>query len=101
MAKLKHLISHFVCDIPNWEKKLADFPEPMEQNTNFIESIHNRQKYALNEINGHRSATIVNMGAVALQLNRTLEYDPVKELFINDEEANRFIDQPMRAPWTI
>jgi hypothetical protein len=41
------------------------------------------------------------MGAVALQLNRTLEFDPVKELFVNDEEANRFIDQPMRAPWSI
>jgi myo-inositol 2-dehydrogenase/D-chiro-inositol 1-dehydrogenase len=92
---------NFVCDIPDWEKKLAEFPEPKEQNTDFIECIHNRQKFALNEINGHRSATIVNMGAVALQLNRTLEYDPIKELFVNDEEANRFIDQPMRAPWTI
>jgi len=41
------------------------------------------------------------MGAVALRLNRTLEYDPVKEMFVNDEEANRLIDQPMRAPWSI
>ena len=41
------------------------------------------------------------MGAVALQLNRTLEFDPVKEEFINDAEANRLVEQPMRAPWTI
>jgi hypothetical protein len=41
------------------------------------------------------------MGAVALQLNRTLEFDPVNELFVNDEEANRLVNQPMRAPWTI
>ncbi|HCC85680.1 MAG TPA: oxidoreductase [Porphyromonadaceae bacterium] len=92
---------NFVCDIPDWEKKLADFPEPPAQNTDFLECIRNRQKFALNEINGHRSCTIVNMGAVALQLNRTLEYDPVKEMFVNDEEANRLIDQPTRAPWTI
>jgi hypothetical protein len=37
------------------------------------------------------------MGAVALRLNRTLEFDPVKLQFINDEAANRYIDQPMRA----
>ena len=92
---------NFVCDIPNWEKKLADYPEPREQQTDFLAAIHNRQKFALNEINGHRSCTIVNMGAVALQLNRTLEFDPVKELFVNDAEANRLLDQPMRAPWTI
>ena len=65
------------------------------------ESVRTRQKFALNEINGHRSCTIVNMGIVALQLNRTLEFDPVTEQFINDEEANRLVDQPMRAPWTI
>lgn len=92
---------NFVCDIPDWEKKLADFPEPQAQNSDFLECIRNRQKFTLNEINGHRSCSIVNMGAVALQLNRTLEYDPVTEMFVNDEEANRLVDQPTRAPWTI
>lgn len=96
-----NVYKNFECDIPNWEKKLADYPEPAEQQTDFIGAIRNRQKFALNEINGHRSCTIVNMGAVALQLNRTLEFDPVKELFINDAEANRLVEQPMRAPWTI
>ena len=96
-----NVYKNFECDIPNWEKKLADYPEPAEQQTDFIGAIRNRQKFALNEINGHRSCTIVNMGAVALQLNRTLEFDPVKEEFINDAEANRLVEQPMRAPWTI
>ena len=96
-----NVYKNFECDIPNWEKKLADYPEPAEQQTDFLGAIHNRQKFALNEMNGHRSCTIVNMGAVALQLNRTLEFDPVKEEFINDAEANRLVEQPMRAPWTI
>ena len=96
-----NVYKNFVCDIPNWEKKLADYPEPAAQNTDFIESIHTRQKYALNELNGHRSCTIVNMGTIALRLNRTLEYDPVNEVFINDIEANRLLNQPMRSPWSI
>lgn len=96
-----NVYKNFVCDIPNWEKKLADYPEPKEQNTNFLESIRTRQKFALNEINGHHSCTVVNMGLVALQLNRTLHFDPVKQEFINDPEANRLVYQTMRAPWNI
>jgi hypothetical protein len=80
---------------------LSELPDPEPQNTDFFKRIHNREKFALNEINGFRSATIVNMGLCALRLNRTLEFDPVKLQFINDEAANALIDQPMRAPWKI
>lgn len=96
-----NVYKNFVCDIPDWEKKLADYPEPAPQNADFKECIRTRQKFALNELNGHRSCTIVNMGAVALRLNRTLNFDPVKQEFINDPEANQLVDEPMRAPWSI
>lgn len=96
-----NVYKNFVCDIPNWERKLAEYPEPAEQNTDFIDCIRNRQKFALNEINGHHSCTIVNLGAVALRLNRTLHFDPIKQEFINDVEANRLLNPTMRAPWSI
>lgn len=96
-----NVYKNFVCDIPDWEKKLSGYPEPEPQVTDFIECVKTRQPFALNERNGFRSATIVNMGAVALRLNRTLHFDPVKLEFINDEAANRLLDQPMRAPWNI
>ena len=92
---------NFVCDIPGWQKKLAGFPEPAMQRTDFMECIKTRQPFALNERNAFRSATIVNMGAVALRLNRTLLFDPEKLQFINDDAANKLMDQPMRAPWNI
>lgn len=96
-----NVYNNFVCDIPDWEKKLAQFPEPTPQNTDFLECIRTRQKFALNEVNGHHSCTIVNMGAVALRLNRTLHFDPIKQEFINDPEANQLVNEPMRAPWSI
>lgn len=96
-----NVYKNFQCDVPNWERKLAQFPDPTPQNTDFIESIKTRQKFALNEINGHRSAIIVNMGAIALRLNRTLHFDPIKQEFINDSEANQLVNEPMRAPWSI
>ena len=51
--------------------KLSELPDPEPQNTDFIKCIHTREKFALNEINGFRSATIVNMGVCALRLNRS------------------------------
>jgi predicted dehydrogenase len=96
-----NVYKNFVCDIPNWEKKIADYPEPAEQVTDFIESVKTRKQFALNEQNGFRSASIVNMGVIALRLNRTLNFDPVKLEFIDDEAANRLLDQPMRTPWNI
>lgn len=95
------LYKGFQCTIPDIEKKLAEFPDPLPVPTDFIEAVKTRQKFALNEENGHRSATIVNMGKIALQLNRTLYFDPVKQEFINDEGANRLINPPMRGPWSI
>jgi hypothetical protein len=34
-------------------------------------------------------------------LKRNMRYDPVKEEFINDEEANRLRSRAMREPWII
>lgn len=95
------LYSGFRSDIPDLEKKLADMPDPKPQIRDFLESVKTRKPFALNESNGHRSCTIVNMGKIALQLGRSLRFDPVAQQFINDDEANRMIDPPMRAPWKI
>ena len=83
-------------------EKLAELPDPEPQNTDFIACVKNRQKFALNEENGYNSCTLVNMAVNALRLNRSVLYfDPVKQLFINDDAANRLIDQPMRGSWSI
>lgn len=95
------LYPNFRSDIPDLEKKLAAFPDPEPQVTDFVEAVKNRSKFALNEENGHRSCTIVNMGLIALRLGRSLKFDPVNQLFVDDEGANRLVDQPMRGPWTI
>lgn len=91
----------FKSDIPDLERKLAEFPDPEPQVTDFIDAVKNRKKFALNEQNGYRSCTIVNMGLAALRLGRSLKFDPVKQEFIGDEGANRLIFPPMRGPWTI
>ena len=95
------LYKGFQCSIPNIMQRLNDFPDPEPQNTDFLDCVRNRKKFALNEENGFRSSTIVNMGVCALRLGRNLRFDPVKLQFINDDAANRLISQPMRSPWII
>ena len=95
------LYKGFQCSIPNIMQRLNDSPDPKPQNTDFLDCVRNRKKFALNEENGFRSSTIVNMGVCALRLGRNLRFDPVKLQFINDDAANRLINQPMRSPWII
>ncbi len=92
----------FRSDIPDLDKKLAEFPEPKEEVTVFTEAVKNRSLFALNEQNGHRSCTLINMALVGLRLGRDiLRFDSQKQEFINDEAANRLVNPPMRAPWSI
>ena len=91
----------FRSNIPDLEKKLAAFPEPTPQLIDFPESVRTRQKFALNEQNGFRSSTLVNIAITAVKLGRSLKFDPEKCEFVDDEAANRLNEQPMRAPWLI
>ena len=83
------------------EKKLAAFPDPAPQVTDFVDAVKNRKKFALNEENGHRSCTLINLGKIALQLGRSLKFDPVTQTFPDDAGANELIHRQMRAPWII
>jgi predicted dehydrogenase len=50
---------------------------------------------------GHRVATICHLGNIALKLRRKLKWNPDKEIFVNDPEADRMLSRPMRSPWTL
>jgi len=89
----------FESDIPNLRAELAAWPDPPPQLTDFAAAVRTRRPFALNERNGHRSCTLVNLGKVAAQLGRPLRFDPDAMRFSGDDEANRLADQPMRAPW--
>jgi predicted dehydrogenase len=91
----------FRSDIPNMEKLIDSLPDPAPQIETFTESVLTRKKFALNESNGHRSCSLVNLGIIALRLGRNLKYDPINQQFLDDEGANKLINQPMRGPWKI
>lgn len=88
-------------NIPDLVDKISDLPDPAPQLTDFVQAVKTRQKFALNEINGHRSCTLINLAKIAVQTGRPLHFKPKKQRFIDDAEANAYIKQPMRSPWKI
>ncbi len=50
---------------------------------------------------GHRTASVCNIGNIAYRLNRALQWDPKKEQFKNDKEANALLTRKMNKEWGI
>jgi predicted dehydrogenase len=50
---------------------------------------------------GHRTATVCHLGNLGYQLRRKLKWDPVKEEFANDDEANKLRSREQRAKWKV
>jgi predicted dehydrogenase len=49
---------------------------------------------------GHISTTACILSNLSMQLGRSLKWDPEKHQVVGDEEANRLLARPYRAPWT-
>ena len=67
----------------------------------WIRSIRSRKDPICPPEIGARSAAVCQLANTCYWLNRPLKWDPVKEEFINDEEANRWLDRPKRGPWIL
>jgi predicted dehydrogenase len=79
-------------------KKIDALPDP-EPLLNFGQAVKTRKKPGGHAEAAHRCATLLHLANAAIRTGRKLHYDPVNEQFIGDEEANRLVNQPMRAPW--
>jgi predicted dehydrogenase len=68
---------------------------------NWLECVRTRRKPICDVAIGHRSVTVCHLGNIAYWLKRPLKWDPVKEEFVNDAEASRLLQRPMRSPWRL
>jgi hypothetical protein len=91
---------------------LADFPKlvkdymartgrPMSHVRDFFNCVKSRRPTVADPEVMHRSMTTVHAANICMWLKRDLRYDPVKEEFRNDPEANRLRSRAMREPWII
>ena len=73
--------------------------ESQEQHHNWLDCIISRKEPIAPVEVGHRSNTVCLLSHIAMKLNRKLYWDPVKEQFKNEPEANKMLSRPQRTPY--
>ena len=71
------------------------------QKRNFVDCIKSRKETICPAEIGHRTATICHLTNLGYQLGRPLNWDPVKEQFADDAEANSFLWRTPREKWDV
>ena len=66
---------------------------------NFLECVRTRKRPISDADIAHRAASALLLGGVVKQLQRPLTWDPEREEFSGDDEANRMLSIAQRAPW--
>jgi predicted dehydrogenase len=66
---------------------------------NFLDCIRTRSETVAPVEVAHRSISVALLGEIAMLTKRKLKWEPEKETFLDDEEANRMLSRPMRSPW--
>jgi hypothetical protein len=72
-----------------------------EQHGNWLDCIISRQQPISPVELGHRACSTCLIHDMAMKLNRKLYWDPEREHFKNDEEANGMLSRPQRAPYVL
>ena len=68
---------------------------------NWFDCIKSRAQPIADVEIGHRSASLCHLGNIARWVGRKLTWDPAKEIFPKDEEANGYLDRPRRKPYEL
>jgi predicted dehydrogenase len=76
-------------------------PESREHHANWLQSIRTRLPPIAPAEVAHRSCSACLLHHMAMKVSRRLHWDPVRERFKNDDEANAMLSRPQRAPYQI
>ena len=74
---------------------------PPTRGRGFIDCIRSREETSCPAEAAHRSTTVCHLANICMLLGRKMHWDPEKESFLDDPEANRMIGRAMRSPWRL
>ena len=66
---------------------------------NWLDCIRTRKQPICPAEIGHRTASVCFLANIGYELNRPLNWNPAKEEFVNDAEANKLRSGFLRSPW--
>ena len=67
----------------------------------FFNCVKSRGRTAANADVMRKSHIACHAAAIAWKLGRKLKFDPVTEMFVGDDEANRMRSRAARQPWAV
>ena len=67
----------------------------------FLDAMRKRSKPICDVEVGHRTASVCTIGNIAYELKRPLSWDPKKESFKKDKDANALLERPLKDEWAI
>ncbi|MHB8972144.1 MAG: Gfo/Idh/MocA family protein [Pirellulaceae bacterium] len=74
----------------------------LHEKRDFLDAVKTRGQTLADAEVGHRTASLGHLGLIAIQLGRTLKFDPDKERFVGDDDANQLLALPPgRSPWAL
>ena len=87
-------------ELLEWRPGPNDLKPPMiNEKQDFVNSIKSRQETLIPAEVGHRTASLCQLGHIAVQLEQSLKWNPATERFTGNEAANQLLARPQRAPW--
>ncbi len=69
--------------------------------TDWLDAVRKRTRPICDIEIGASSVTVCHLGNIAYRLQRPLKWDPKREVFIDDNEANRLLSRANRSPWNV
>jgi len=87
-------------DVQHKETELFAAPANRRNLLNFVQSRKNGQRPVADIEEGYISTACCIMANLSMELGRSLKWDPKAGKVVGDDEANRRLTRPYRAPWT-
>jgi len=89
--------------ILNWKPGANDIHliQSADQHLNWLEAVRSRKQPITNAEIAHRSCSACLLQHIAMKLPRKLHWDPIRERFKNDDQANAMLSRVQRYPYNI
>ncbi len=97
-------------DVPLWQTYMGQKREPGPSGKglgnhyqNFVNAIRSGDPKTFNKSieEGFYSCALVHLANISYRLGRSLDFDPKKQCFVNDDEANGMLTRQYRKPFVV
>ena len=87
-------------EVQKWRDEVALWQAKFHME-NWLDCVRSRQTPIADVEIGHRSISVAHLANITRKLNRKLAWDPAKEQFVGDAEANTYVSRPCRAGYEL